>query len=84
MTSVEASRKFKDKSMDIVFIDAQHSYPEVKKDISAWKKKIREGGILCGHDYNNRYADHVVKAVDEAFPEKKLKLNDNAIWAIRL
>ena len=38
--------------LDLVFIDANHEYHQVKKDILTWKKKVRPGGILSGHNYS--------------------------------
>ena len=38
--------------VDLVFIDADHREEGVIRDIEAWRPKIREGGILCGHDFN--------------------------------
>ena len=52
--------------MDLVFIDAAHDYESVRKDIAAWRKCVRPGGILCGHDIN---WPGVGRAVGEAFPE---------------
>lgn len=51
LTSLDAVVKFKDASLDFVFIDADHEYSAVKKDILAWYPKIKPGGILAGHDY---------------------------------
>jgi len=51
-TSLEAVNKFKDKSLDFVFIDAAHDYDNVKADILAWTPKIKNGGYLGGHDYH--------------------------------
>lgn len=36
---------------DVVFIDAGHLAHEVEADILAAASLLREGGILCGHDY---------------------------------
>jgi len=46
-------------SVDFVFIDADHSYNAVKKDIAAWLPKTK---MLAGHDYNHL---SVKRAVDE-------------------
>ncbi len=39
------------KKLDFVYLDASHDYQDVLDDIDAWRPLIREGGILCGHDY---------------------------------
>lgn len=49
--SKNASSIFKDESLDFVYIDANHKYEYVKKDIESWLPKVRKGGILSGHDY---------------------------------
>ena len=49
--SVKASENFKDKSLDFVFIDGDHSYDGVINDLKAWDKKIKDGGTIAGHDY---------------------------------
>jgi predicted O-methyltransferase YrrM len=61
--SWEAAEDYKDKSLDFVFIDAAHDYDSVKKDINAWFPKIKDGGIIAGHDYELG----VKTAVDEYF-----------------
>ena len=38
-------------SVDFVFVDGDHSYESVLKDIKAWLPKVRPGGILAGHDF---------------------------------
>jgi hypothetical protein len=50
-TSVEAAADFSDGSLDFVYLDGNHSYEAVHEDIEAWFPKIREGGVLAGHDY---------------------------------
>lgn len=69
MTSLEASKLFDDKSIDFVFIDAGHDYENVRNDILAWKPKVKDGGILAGHDYVYTWPG-VIKAVDEMFPNQ--------------
>jgi len=56
ITSEEASKKFKDKSLDFVFLDGSHEYEDVKSDILSWLPKVKSGGILAGHDF---YTDGV-------------------------
>jgi hypothetical protein len=41
-----------DNSLDLCFIDADHRYLNVKEDIRLSIPKVKEAGILCGHDYD--------------------------------
>jgi hypothetical protein len=62
--STIASNLIPDESLDFVFIDAIHLYEHVVSDYNAWLPKIREGGMISGDDYSDRFPG-VVKAVDE-------------------
>jgi predicted O-methyltransferase YrrM len=55
MPSLSASALFPDGSVDLVFIDGNHGYTNVKRDLSAWLPKVKPGGILCGHDCDASY-----------------------------
>jgi predicted O-methyltransferase YrrM len=68
--SWDAAINFPDESIDFVFIDADHSYESVKKDIDAWLPKIRKNGMISGHDYTNPCG--VKQAVDEKFQNFQL------------
>ena len=82
MTSLEASRHFKDESLDFVFIDASHDYENVKQDILHWYPKVKHGGCIGGHDYHPDWPD-VVKAVDEfAGQMGNLVFNGELCWVI--
>lgn len=43
---------FADESIDYLFIDAGHMYEEVQSDLAAWLPKVKPGGIVAGHDFN--------------------------------
>lgn len=64
--SYDAINNFEDGSIDFLFIDGDHRYPSVKKDLQMWFPKIKEGGIIAGHDYNEPSCG-VKQAVDEFF-----------------
>jgi len=64
MSSIEASKKFDDDSLDFVFIDAGHEYEDAKGDIDAWYPKLKKSGMLAGHDYSDRFPG-VIKAVNK-------------------
>lgn len=71
MLSEEAVKLFQDGSLDFVYIDANHDYFAVKRDISLWFPKVRSGGIFSGHDYCALHWG-VPKAVDEFSAESGL------------
>lgn len=66
MTSENALKEIEDGSLDFAILDADHSYEGIKSDF-AWMKKVKSGGLFCGHDYNNPGFPQwgVTKAVDE-------------------
>lgn len=67
MYSVDASRGFEDRSIDFLYIDANHTLPQVIADLAAWTPKVKIDGIVSGHDYTRRidngYNCHVVDAI---------------------
>ncbi len=78
MPSLEAATVIPDGALDFVFIDAVHSYDEVKADIETWLPKVRDGGFITGHDYDIAKFPGVVQAVEERFAD--FLLGDDAVW----
>lgn len=62
--SIEAAKSFADDSLDVVWIDADHSYDAVKADIAAWWPKLKPGGVMGGDDW---LMQGVALAVQERF-----------------
>lgn len=63
-----AAQQFSDGQLDAAFIDADHSFEAVRKDIDAWLPKVKPGGILAGHDVNET---GVKEAVASRLPSAK-------------
>lgn len=88
-TSEQAVNFFKDNSLDFVYIDANHDYEGVRKDIEIWWPKAKSGSIFSGHDYLDGWKTYVIEgitndgrsyfgvkeAVDEFVKENNLKLH---------
>ena len=55
------------RKIDFLWIDGDHSYEGVKRDIQDWLPLVKKKGIVCFHDY--RDAPGVKKAVDEIILE---------------
>ena len=84
MASHAAAKKFEDESLDFVFIDADHHYDSVKQDIEVWWPKVKQGGILAGHDYyptEPTWGD-VYKVVTEVFPNKAKYLRTQSCFKV--
>lgn len=50
-TSMDALKLFRDRSLDWVYIDGNHSFAYVAQDLYFWSKKVKKGGVISGHDY---------------------------------
>jgi hypothetical protein len=67
MTSGAAAEEFPSKFFDWVYIDGNHLYEYVKRDLAEYFPKIKVGGYLTGDDYGVEgwWDDGVTRAVDE-------------------
>ena len=84
LPSVEAAEQFEDGSLDVVFIDAEHTYNALKADIAAWAPKVKKGGYLAGHDYHPHWQG-VVDAVNESFKEQLVTPGEfGCCWIVKL
>lgn len=52
---------------DFIFIDAMHTYEEVRLDLLRWRAHVNPGGILAMHDYGHHDFPGVKQAADEIF-----------------
>ena len=64
MTSVDASKIIEDNSIDFIYIDANHI--DVATDLKCWFPKLKEGGIIAGHDYGGKVKEDVDKFCGES------------------
>lgn len=51
-SSVIAAKEFPDAWFDWVYIDADHKKNALIADIEAWLPKVKSGGLIGGHDYD--------------------------------
>lgn len=64
-TSLQAADDVPKSSLDFVYIDGDHSFNEVMRDIIVWSDRVRPGGIVSGHDYT--FENHGVKLAVDAY-----------------
>jgi predicted O-methyltransferase YrrM len=75
MDSVSAAKLFSDSSVTFVYIDGNHSYKGVLRDIASWYPKIINGGIIAGHDFDS---NGVKRAVLKAFGDRAQKFGESS------
>jgi cephalosporin hydroxylase len=63
MKSADAAKHVS--TVDLLFVDGDHSYDAVLADLTAYCPKIRYDGFLVCHDYNRASLPDVKRAVDE-------------------
>lgn len=77
--SDKAHGAIENNSVSLLFVDAGHTYKQVKNDLINYIPKVKDGGIICGHDYESDTYDEahvnedyvngkhhgVIKAVNE-------------------
>lgn len=62
---------FQKESIDFVFIDGDHYFESVLKDMTDWYDKVRKGGIMAGHDYlpNGGWPENYTNKEEAYIPE---------------
>jgi len=82
-SSDEAAKRFKSvgEKFDVIFIDGDHTYEGVRKDLALYWPLLKDKGIFSGHDYQ---IASVKKAVDEFAKKHGLRIQQGpcSIWWI--
>lgn len=60
ISSQNAARQFRNNFFDLIFIDGNHFFKSVWRDVVSWWPKLKLQGILLGHDYNWKEVQRVV------------------------
>lgn len=76
-----AFRKFKDNTLDFVYLDAGHEFKDINEDLSLWKTKVKRNGYIGGHDYHVKDGG-VIKAVKKHF-KKPAKIYSDSSWIVK-
>ena len=72
-----------DNKYDLIYIDGNHSFEDVNKDIELFKNKVKKGGYLSGHDYNSETVG-VRLAIENHFPNEEVILFSDSSWLIKI
>ena len=64
--------KIKEESIDLLFIDGDHSYQGIKLDFNNYTKFVKPGGFIVIDDYNKRWPD-IIKFCDNEIDTTKFE-----------
>ncbi len=81
--SFDRAKDFEDGSIDFLFIDANHTYEYVIRDLQAFLPKMKKGGVISGHDHNDQHPG-VIRACREFFPEPVNYDKEEDVWSVQL
>ena len=65
-----AKDKIADGSIDLLFVDGNHHYEQVRRDLQNYWPKVKKEGVLLGHDYQDPHPG-VIRAANEVFGKDK-------------
>jgi len=71
--------QYETESLDLVYVDALHTYEDTVGILLAFRDKIRRGGILAGHDYATEY-NGVKDAVKDVLGDQIEVWRQSFIW----
>ena len=71
-------------NVDFIYIDGNHAYESVKRDMELYWQKVADKGILAGHDFFGTY-NGVIKAVHEFAMKHGLQISSDLYdwWFIK-
>lgn len=83
-TSDDIHRVFPYESVDLLFIDGDHSYVGVGQDLAQYEKFVRVGGVVAFHDINDTvlHRERGVQVPEfwKSLKERKIEFTINADW----
>ena len=72
--SHEVAGLFQDGMFDWIYVDADHSYEGVMKDLLSYEPKMKSNGLILGHDYWLNENSGVIEAVRDFCAQRSWRL----------
>jgi predicted O-methyltransferase YrrM len=72
-------------SIDLLFIDANHEYPAVRRDFEDWSPFVKDGGVVAFHDVSEQF-EGPRRVVSEKVNPPEFgpdSFVDTLVWAIK-
>jgi predicted O-methyltransferase YrrM len=76
-----AISNFKNNSIDLLFYDASRNDDATNEDLLMWYKKIKTGGIISGHCWNE-LRNGIIRFKNEINNKNRLSIYDN-VWVFK-
>lgn len=79
LPSIDAVAEIPDASLDFVYLDGDHRYEAVLRDLNAWWPKLKPSGTLIGDDFDlpkSLWGDGVTQAAREFAAQRGVPLED--------
>jgi len=75
-----------DKEIDLFFLDAAHSNPSDWDNLCYFAPLVREGGIICGHDYHPECPDIIenVNRISKQLNVPVVRFSDSSLWYFKI
>jgi predicted O-methyltransferase YrrM len=81
--SIEAAKQFEPKSIDMIFIDGDHSKPAFRADMLAWLPICKK--LICGHDaHTGGVSDTLKELWEEGKLPRERTIPVDSIWSIEI
>ncbi len=62
--------------LDFIFIDGNHEYEYVMRDLLLWTPKIRKGGLVVGHDWWSNFPGVIRAVIDFCQTDSFVHINE--------
>jgi len=77
MDSLDTASQFAGGSIDMLYMDTDHSSEQVEREIAAWLPKIKNSGFIAGHDFN---MPTVFNVVTQHFDPTMIEIFNDTSW----
>jgi len=76
-TGIEFLTSLPDKALDWVYLDSDHSYENISKELDLAISKVKTGGVIAGHDFMvhaGAWGSGVVRAVIDEIQKGRIQM----------
>jgi hypothetical protein len=84
-SSLTLAPLIEDGSLSFAYLDASHLRKHFEPELETYIPKVKPGGYIGGHDYDQKMWPDVVAVVDEKFGKSdRVKVFSDTSWIVRI